>query len=93
VLQPGLFASARIELPGATPTPVVPAAAVRTEAGVSKLFVVKGDRAEQRFVQLGRQGAGIVEVSRGLAAGERVAVSALDRLVDGALVAPAPEGR
>jgi membrane fusion protein, multidrug efflux system len=92
-LQPGLFASARIELPGAKPTPVVPAAAIRTEAGASRLFVVKGDRAEQRFVQLGRQGAGLVEVVRGVAAGEHVAVSALDRLTDGALVAPAPEGR
>ena len=56
LLQPGLFASARIELPGAKPTPVVPAAAIRTEAGVSRLFVVKGDRVEQRFVQLGQLG-------------------------------------
>ena len=85
-LQPGLFASARIELPATTPTAVVPAAAVRTEAGVSRLFVVRGDRAEQRFVQLGRQSGGLVEILRGVSRGERVAVSEVDRLADGALV-------
>ena len=47
-LQPGLFASARIELLASTPTPVVPAAAVRTEAGVARLYVVTGGRAELR---------------------------------------------
>lgn len=85
-LQPGLFASARIELPATTPTAVVPVGAVRTEAGVSRLFVVKGDRAEQRFVQLGRQSGGLVEVLRGVSRGERVAVSEVERLADGAPV-------
>jgi RND family efflux transporter MFP subunit len=82
-LQPGLFASARIELPAATPTPVVPGAAVRTEAGVSRVYVVAGGRAELRFVQLGRRAGSAVEVLRGLRAGERVAVGDLDRLADG----------
>jgi RND family efflux transporter MFP subunit len=85
-LQPGLFASARIALPATTATPVVPAAAVRTDSGVSRLFVVVGDRAEVRFVQLGRQADGVVEVLRGVRAGERVAVTGLDRLTDGAPV-------
>ena len=89
-LQPGLFASARIELPASTPTPVVPAAAVRTEAGVARLYVVTGGRAELRFVQLGRQGDGLAEVLRGVKAGERVAVSEVDRLADGAPVTDAP---
>jgi RND family efflux transporter MFP subunit len=92
VLQPGLFASARIELPAATATAVVPAAAVRTEAGVSRLYVVAGGRAELRFVQLGRQADGVAEVLRGVKAGERVAVSAVDRLADGAVVSDAPQG-
>jgi multidrug efflux system membrane fusion protein len=82
-LQPGLFASARIELPAATKTPVVPGAAVRTEAGVSRVYVVAGGRAELRFVQLGRRAGSAVEVLRGLRAGERVAVGDLDRLADG----------
>jgi multidrug efflux pump subunit AcrA (membrane-fusion protein) len=92
VLQPGLFASARIELPASTPTPVVPAAAVRTEAGVARLYVVAGGRAELRFVQLGSQVEGVAEVLRGVKAGERVAVSEVDRLADGALVSDATRG-
>jgi RND family efflux transporter MFP subunit len=92
VLQPGLFASARIELPGSTPTPVVPAAAVRTEAGVARLFVVAGGRAELRFVQLGRQAEGLAEVLRGVRPGERVAVSEVDRLGDGAPVSDTTRG-
>jgi membrane fusion protein, multidrug efflux system len=93
LLQPGLFATARVELPGGAATPVVPVAAVRTESGVSRLFVVKDGRAELRFVQLGRQSAGLVEIARGLRPGERVVVSELDRLADGAAVVVADGGR
>jgi RND family efflux transporter MFP subunit len=92
VLQPGLFASARIELPATTPTPVVPAAAVRTEAGVARLYVVAGGRAELRYVQLGRQADGLAEVVRGVKVGERVAISEVDRLADGAAVSEPPRG-
>jgi RND family efflux transporter MFP subunit len=89
LLQPGLFATARVELPAGPPTPFVPGAAVQTEAGISRLFVVRNGRAEQRFVQLGRQVDGQVEVLRGLAAGERVAAPVPATLVDGAPVSAA----
>ena len=85
-LQPGLFATARIELPAASPMPFVPASAVRTEAGVSQVFVITSDRAEQRFVQLGREADGQYEIVRGLDVGERVAVRPPDRLADGSAV-------
>lgn len=94
VLQPGLFASARIELPATTPTAVVPAAAVRTEAGVARLYVVRDGRAELRFVQLGRQADGLAEVLRGVEVGEHVAVGGVERLADGTPVSEsAREGR
>jgi RND family efflux transporter MFP subunit len=89
-LQPGLFATARIDLPAAVPALFVPAAAVRTEAGVARLFVLKEGRAEQRYVQFGRAAGNAVEVVRGLRPGERVATGALDRLADGAPVAERP---
>ncbi len=85
-LQPGLFATARIELPAGKPSVLVPTAAVRTEAGVSKLWVVKQDRAEMRLVQLGREVADRVEALRGVAAGEQVLAAYSDSLQDGALV-------
>jgi RND family efflux transporter MFP subunit len=85
-LQPGLFATARIELPAADPMPYVPASAVHTEAGVSQVFVVRNDRAEQRFVQVGREADGRVEILRGLKAGERVVVRPPAGLADGSVV-------
>lgn len=91
-LSPGLFATARIELPSARPSVVVPAAAVRTDAGVSTAFVVKNERAELRLVQLGRELPGdVVEIQRGIVAGERVVARPVERLGDGALVTA--EGR
>jgi multidrug efflux pump subunit AcrA (membrane-fusion protein) len=88
-LQPGLFATARIELPATKPTVLVPAAAVRTQAGVSSLWVTRDSRAEQRLVQLGRQVGDLVEVVRGVAAGEAVVTTFDERLTDGAPVTTA----
>ncbi len=86
LLQPGLFATARIELPATRPSVLVPTAAVRTEAGVARVFVTKGDRAELRFVQAGREASGLVEILRGVTAGERVVVQAGEGLADGAVI-------
>jgi membrane fusion protein (multidrug efflux system) len=91
-LRPGLFATARIELPPGPPVPLVPASAVRTEAGVSRLFVVGDGRAELRFVQRGRTVDGRVEIVRGLEAGERVVTRVPAALADGAPVEDRPAG-
>lgn len=87
LLHPGFFATARIELPATAPSVFVPVAAVRTESGTSRLFVLKDGRAEQRFVQIGRESGGDVEVLQGVKAGERVAASGVERLGDGMAVA------
>ena len=89
-LRPGLFATARIELPAGAPVPMAPAGAVRTEAGVSRLFVVADGRAELRFVQLGRTLDSQVEVLRGLEVGDRVVTGAPAGLGDGAAVTDRP---
>jgi multidrug efflux pump subunit AcrA (membrane-fusion protein) len=86
MLQPGLFATARVELPATQPSVLVPASAVRTEAGVSRLFVVRDSRAEQRIVQIGREVDRLVEILSGVSTGERVVAQATDRLADGAPV-------
>jgi len=87
LLQPGLFATARIELPGTRPSLMVPAPAVRNEGGIFTLFVAKNDRAEARIVQIGRDAGGSVEIVRGLVAGERVISSPAAGLADGAPIA------
>jgi membrane fusion protein (multidrug efflux system) len=86
LLQPGLFATARIELPAMRPSVLVPSAAVQIEAGVARVFVARGDRAELRFVQMGREAGGLVEILRGVTAGERVVVQAGQDLADGAAI-------
>ncbi len=87
LLQPGLFATAHIQLPAARPSVMVPAAAVKNEGGVFKLFVAKEDTAEVRIVQTGREAGGSVEILRGLSAGERVVSSQANGLTDGAAIA------
>ena len=87
LLQPGLFATAHIELPAGRPSVMVPAAAVRNQGGVFRLFVAKGDRAEVRIVQPGREVGPSLEILRGVNPGERVVSRPADDLADGALIA------
>jgi len=87
LLQPGLFATAHIELPAAQASVMVPVGAVRNEGGVFKLFVAKNDRAEARIVQVGREAGGSVEILRGVHSGERVVVRPADGLADGSPIA------
>lgn len=84
LLQPGLFATAHIQLPAVQPSVVVPAAAVRNEGGVFTLVVAKNDRAQVRIVQVGRETGGSVEILRGIQTGERVVVRPADGLADDA---------
>jgi RND family efflux transporter MFP subunit len=87
-LRPGSFATAQIEQATNTPGALVPAAAVRTVSGTSRVFVVAGGRAEERLVTTGQAVGDLVEITTGLKAGEQVATSNLTQLVDGMAVAP-----
>jgi RND family efflux transporter MFP subunit len=68
------------------PTTLVPKAAVRTEDGTSFVFVVHGDVAERRAVQIGGTDGDRLEVRAGLQGGERVVTAAPPTLADGATV-------
>ncbi|HEU4693669.1 MAG TPA: efflux RND transporter periplasmic adaptor subunit, partial [Vicinamibacterales bacterium] len=82
VLKPGSFATARIEQASERPAVLVPAAAVRTVSGTSRVYVISGDRAEERIVTLGQPVDALIEISTGLKSGENVATSNVDTLVD-----------
>jgi RND family efflux transporter MFP subunit len=82
-LKPGLFATARLEQKARTPGILVPAAAVQTASGTSRVYVVAGDRVEERIVTVGQTVDGLVEVTSGLKAGERVATKNVAQLADG----------
>jgi membrane fusion protein (multidrug efflux system) len=83
VLKPGLFATARIEQSARTPGVLVPPAAVVTTAGTSRVYVVSGDHVEERIVTTGDTVGDLVEITKGLKAGERVATTNVGQLADG----------
>jgi multidrug efflux pump subunit AcrA (membrane-fusion protein) len=85
-LKPGQFATVRILESQAAPATLVPARAVRTESGVSRVFVIKDGRAQERLVQLGQTEGDLVEIKSGVAAGENVATSNVEQLSDGMTV-------
>jgi len=85
-LKPGFFATARIDLPAKTPGILVPVTAVQTIGGTSRVFVVNGERVEERIVTTGQAVGDLVEITKGLKAGERVATQNVTKLVDGAKV-------
>lgn len=82
-LKPGQFATVRILLPRSEPAVLVPARAVTTQAGVSRVFVIKDGQAQQRIVQTGQTEGDLIEIKNGVAADEQVATSNLDLLSDG----------
>lgn len=86
LLKPGLFATAEIDQAAPTPGILVPAAALQGSAGSSRVYVVKGDRVEERLVTIGQTVDQQVEIVKGLSAGETIAASQVAQLRDGALV-------
>jgi len=85
-LKPGFFATARVEQPAKSPGILVPMSAVQTSAGTSRVFVVKGDRVEERIVTIGQTVGNQVEITNGLKSGERVATKNAAQLTDGTKV-------
>jgi len=83
VLKPGLFATARIEQPGRTPGVLIPSTSVTTLSGTSRVYVVSGDHVEERIVTTGATVDDLIEITKGLKAGERVATKNVGQLADG----------
>jgi membrane fusion protein, multidrug efflux system len=86
VLKPGLFATARIEQPAKTPGVLVPASAIQASAGTSRVYVVTGDHVDERIVTTGEKIGDLVEITKGLKSGERVATKNVTQLADGTKV-------
>jgi RND family efflux transporter MFP subunit len=70
----------------ARPRLLVPKSAVRTAAGASIVFVVRGDRVERRAVKTGANDGDLTEIVSGLNAGDRVVTDGAATLTDGARV-------
>jgi len=86
LLKPGQFATVRILQQRAAPAVLVPARAIRTESGVSRVFVIKDGKALERQVQLGQTEGDLVQIKNGIVENETVATSNLEQLGDGMTV-------
>ena len=82
-LKPGLFATASIQQPAGAEALLVPSSAVETIAGTSRVYVIKGDKVEERIVTLGGPVGQQVEITSGLAKDETVAAAPKGHLSDG----------
>jgi RND family efflux transporter MFP subunit len=85
-LKPGLFATARIAQSKAEPTILVPAKSVRTDGGVTKVFVIQEGRAVEKLVQIGDIENDLIQIKQGLKENEQIAVSNIEQLFDGVSV-------
>lgn len=85
-LKPGQFATIRILQQRSDPAVLVPVRAVRTDAGVSRIFVMKDGYARERVVQIGQTEGDLIEIKSGIAAEEIVATSNLELLSEGVAV-------
>ena len=85
-LKPGLFATALIQQPQSAPALLVPASAIETVAGTSRVYVVKGDKVEERIVTSGETVGTQVEITSGVSKGDVVAAEPKGRLADGVAI-------
>jgi len=86
-LRPGSFAQVTVPVGSTVESPVIPQAAVRPSERGFLAFVVEGDVARERELQLGLSTEdGRVEVRAGVKRGEKLVVRGAEALTDGAKV-------
>jgi membrane fusion protein, multidrug efflux system len=89
LIRPGQYAKVRSVVETTTGTLLIPKRALREVQGQFQVFVVKDDKTvETRTVTTGAQKADLIAIQDGLKDGETVVVDGIQRLKDGALVAP-----
>jgi len=87
-LRPGMFATANILLPEGEKAHFVPREAVLTDDSTnsSQVFIVEGDKARVRVVQVGERDNHHLRILSGVSNGQVVAINNLDQLYDGVAV-------
>ena len=93
ILSPGLFARVRLPVGNPHPATLVPERSLGTDQGQKYLYVVKASKdgkttAEYRRVKLGFLDGQMRVIEDGIKEGEKVVVSGMQRLKDGAEVEP-----
>lgn len=86
LLKPGQFATVRITQSKPEPAIMIPAAAVKAEGDINKVYIVKDGAAREVLVQTGLLENGMIQIKTGVAEGDVVATSNVATLFDGVLV-------
>jgi multidrug efflux pump subunit AcrA (membrane-fusion protein) len=86
-LKPGTFARVHVESGKVDDVLTLPYAALQYRYGVNRVFVVNGNRLVTRELQVGERLGERIEVLGGVKAGEQVAITDVETLNDGTLVA------
>lgn len=87
-LRSGMFATARVALPGGNVSVFVPRAAVLSDPNTQsyRVFVLENNVAKLRVVQIGQEENDTIEILSGVKADEILATSNLDQLFEGAVI-------
>jgi multidrug resistance efflux pump len=83
LLKPGTFARVSIRTNKNDRVLTLPYAALQYRYGVNRAFVVKGDRLVAKELKVGERLGERIEIVSGVSAGEPVALTDVDKLVDG----------
>jgi RND family efflux transporter MFP subunit len=86
VLKPGTFARVHIESGKEDQVLTLPHGALQYRYGVNRVFVVDSDKLNARELKVGDRMGERIEILSGVTAGDRVAVTDVEKLVDGAKV-------
>jgi RND family efflux transporter MFP subunit len=83
LLKPGTFARLSLRTNKTDRVLTLPYAALQYRYGVNRVFVVKGDRLVAKELKVGERLGDRIEIVSGVNAGEPVAMTDVDKLVDG----------
>ena len=83
LLKPGTFARVRIETNKVDRILMLPYAALQYRYGVNRVFVITGDHVVAKELRVGERLGDRIEIVSGVNSGERVAMTDVDKLVDG----------
>jgi RND family efflux transporter MFP subunit len=86
-LKPGAFARVHVESGKVDDVLTLPYSALQYRYGVNRVFVIAGDRLAMRELQVGERMGDRIEIASGVKEGDRVAITDVETLTDGALVA------
>ena len=83
LLKPGTFARVRVQTNKTDQVLTLPYSALQYRYGVNRVFVVNGDRLVAKELRVGERLGDRIEIVSGVNAGDPVAMTDVDKLVDG----------